>query len=115
MAQVAAAAAAVHLCAHHAEAAIGLRLDRAGLRVIEARPTRAALELLLRDEQRLLAAGAREGAGTLLEVERAAARRLGAVLPHDLILLGREQLAPFRIGVADGVGLGRCCHRYCLT
>ena len=39
-------------------------------------------------------------------VERAAARRLGAVLAHDPILLGRQQLAPFRVGVGDGIVLG---------
>ena len=36
-------------------------------------------------------------------VERAAARRLGAVLAHDVVLLGRQQLAPFGVGAGDGV------------
>src|SRR5262249_57903684 len=56
MAEMAAAAAAVHFRAHHPEAAIGCGLDRARNRVIEARPAGAALELRLRHEQRLLAA-----------------------------------------------------------
>src|SRR5580700_2911448 len=103
---MAAAAAAVHLGAHHAPAAIGDGLDRAGLRIVEAWPASAALELLLRAEQRLLAAGAVEGAGALLVIERAAARPFGAVLAHDVELLGREQLLPLGFRMRDGILLG---------
>src|ERR1700735_2923086 len=70
VAEMATAAAAVHLGAHPAVAAIARGLDRARLRIVEARPAGAALEFLLGGEQRLPAAGARERAGALLIVER---------------------------------------------
>src|SRR5205814_1308289 len=92
--EMAAAAAAVHLRADHAVALVRAGLHRAGCWIVEARPAGAALELLLRYEQRLIAPRADERAGAFLEVERAAARRLGAVLAHDRVLLGREPLAP---------------------
>src|SRR5262245_13087852 len=106
MAQVAAAAAAVHLRAHHEVAAVLGGLHGARLRIVEARPAGAALELGLGNEQRLSAAGALERAGPLLGKQRAAARRLGAVLAHDVVLLRREQLAPLRVGVGYRVLLG---------
>src|ERR1700752_4053772 len=89
MAEMTAAAAAMAFGADHAVGAILRFLDRAGLGIVEARPAGAALELLLRLEQHLPAARAGEGAGALLVVERAAARPLGAVLAHDVKLLGR--------------------------
>src|SRR6185295_283516 len=64
----------------------------------------------LRDEQPLPAARAAEGAGTLLEVQRAASRRLGAVLAHHLVLLRAEDLAPLGFGVGDRIGF-RFHHR----
>src|SRR5262249_38462246 len=106
VAEMAAAAAAMHLGAGHAVAVVGQGFDRALLRIVEARPAGAALEFLLRGEQRLPAAGAGEGAGALLMVERAAARRLGAVAAHHPILLGRQELPPFRVGVGYRVVLG---------
>src|SRR5262249_58004984 len=75
VAEMAAAAAAMYLGADHAVAAISGGLDRAGHRIVEARPAGAALELHFRDEQRLVAAGAGERASALLVVKRAAARR----------------------------------------
>src|SRR4029077_9227742 len=103
---MAAAAAAIHLGALHAPAAVGGGVDRARLRIVEARPAGAALEFLIRGEQRLAAAGAIERAGALLVIERAAARPFGAVLAHDVELLGREQLLPLRLGVGHGIVLG---------
>jgi hypothetical protein len=79
VAEMAAAAAAMHLGAHYAVAAVGRGLDRSGDWIVEARPSGATLELLLRGKQRLPAAGAGERTGPLLVVERAAPRRLGAV------------------------------------
>src|SRR5215475_261557 len=52
MAEMAAAAAAVHFRAHHPEAAVAGGLDRARNRVVEARPAGAAFEFRFRDEQR---------------------------------------------------------------
>src|SRR5262252_4627097 len=106
MTEMAAAAAAVHLSAGHAIAPVGRRFDRPFNRIVKARPAGAAVEFLLRYEQRLIAAGAGEGAVTLLVIERAAAGGLGAVLAHHLVLLRREQPVPFRVRVSDGVLLG---------
>src|SRR5580692_9264362 len=106
VAEMAAAAAAVHLGALHAPAAVGGGIDRAWLRIVEARPAGAALEFLLRGEQRLPAADAGERAGAFLVIERATARPFGAVLAHDVELLGREQLLPLRLGVRHGIVLG---------
>src|SRR5262245_41872586 len=101
VAEMAAATAAMHLGAHHAIASIGRGFDRALDWVVEARPTRAALEFLLRDEQWLAAAGAGECARAFLVVERAAAGSFGPVSAQHLVLLGREQTAPLRIGMGD--------------
>src|SRR5262249_52093009 len=80
--------------------------DRVGLGIIEARPAGAALELGLGDEQLLAATGAIKRAGAFFVIERAATRALGAVLAHDVILLGGENSAPFRFGMADRILLG---------
>src|ERR1700722_10896931 len=106
MAEMAAAAAAMHFGAGHAVSPIGCGLDRSRLRIVETRPAGAALELLLRSKQRLFAAGTIERAGTLLVIECATARPLGAVLAHDVELLGSEDFLPFRIGMRDRVVLG---------
>src|SRR5215203_6103046 len=91
VAEMTAATAAMHLGSDHAVGAIHGLLDRPRLRIVEARPAGAALELLLRRKQRLPATGTRERAGALLEVQRAASRPLGAVLAHDVELLWRQQ------------------------
>src|SRR5690349_2779697 len=68
VAEMAAAAAAVHFHTHHAETTVARGLDRARNRIVETRPAGAALEFGLGDEQRLIAAGAGETAGPLLIV-----------------------------------------------
>src|SRR3982074_2660419 len=100
MAEMAPAAAAMRLDADHPVAGVLRGFDGTGLGIVEARPAGAAFELGLRPEQRLSASGAAEGAGALLEIQRAAAGRFGAVLAHDLVLFGRARHAPF------GTGLG---------
>src|SRR4029077_17763742 len=80
--------------------------EETGPRIVKPRPAGAALEFLLRGEQRLAAAGAEERAGAFLVIERAAARPLGAVLAHDVILLGGQELAPLRVGVGHGILFG---------
>src|SRR5581483_1972390 len=92
VAEMAAATAAMHFGADHAPAAIARGFDRTGNRIVEARPAGAALELGLGAEQLLVAAGAVKRARALLMQQRAAAGTLGAVLAHDVILLGRQQL-----------------------
>src|SRR5215218_7728012 len=101
MAEMAAAAAAMHLGADHAVAAVGRGLDRARDRVVEARPAGTALELLLGCEQFLPAPRAGERAGALLVIERAGAGTLGAVAAQDIVLLGGEELAPLLVAVGD--------------
>src|SRR5689334_15102126 len=106
MAEMAAAAAAIHLGADHAVAAVAGFVDRAGLGIVEARPAGAALKLALGPEQILAAADTGERARALLVVQGTASRPLRAMLAHDVELLGRKQLAPLRLAVADGIGLG---------
>src|SRR4051794_28203279 len=101
VAEMAAAAAAMHLGADHAVGAVGRGLDRARNRIVEARPAGAALELLLRCEQLLSAPRAGERAGPFLVVERAGAGTLGAVAAKNIVLLGSEQFAPLLVGVGD--------------
>src|SRR4051794_25545734 len=101
VAEMAAAAAAMHLGADHAVAAVGRGLDRARDRIVEARPTGAALELLFRREQLLPASHAGERAGTLLVIEGTRAGRLGTVAAENIVLLGGEQLAPLLVGMSD--------------
>ena len=101
----------MHFGAGHAPAAIDGVLGGAGDRVVEARPAGAALELYLALEQRCIAADAREGAGAVLDEQRATARTLGAVVAHDAVLLGGQALAPLGIGSGHGKSLGV---HYCL-
>src|SRR5689334_23959918 len=85
MAEIAPAAAAVHLVAHHAVAVVRLAFDRARQRIVEARPAGPALEFHLGYEQGLVAGGTAKGAGALLAQQCAAPRHLGAVLAHDRV------------------------------
>src|SRR5271154_31553 len=104
MAEMRTAARAMHLGARHAPAAVDGRRHRARHRIVEARPTGAAVELPGRFEQRLAAARAGKDAGALFIVERATAGALGAVLARDRILLGGEQRAPFGLRMRHGKG-----------
>src|SRR5579872_6303032 len=101
MAEMAAAARAMHLGAAHAVTAVLGRFDRTIQRIVEARPAGAAFEFGLRPKQRLAAAGTGECAGAFLVIERAAVRRFGAMPAHHLILLGPQQAAPFLFGMGD--------------
>src|SRR5262249_33936689 len=98
---MAATAAAVDLRAGHAVAAVGGRADRAFDRREKAGPARAALELAIRDEERLPAARARERPGTMLVQQRARPRALGGVSAQHGVLLGREDLPPLRVRLLD--------------
>src|SRR3954447_16241080 len=68
MPEMAAAAAAMHLDARHAQGPVLGGLHRSRLRIVEAWPTGAALKFPFRSEQRLSATGARECAGALLVI-----------------------------------------------
>ncbi len=99
VAEMAAATGAAHLRAPDAEeAAAGGDVRRVD-RLVEARPAGAGIELGLGAEERQAAAGAHEGAGARLVVERAGERPLGAPLPQDAVLLRRQLLAPLRVGL----------------
>src|SRR5947208_3084505 len=102
--EMAAAAAAMHLGADHAPAAVGRALDCVRLGIVKARPAGATLEFGFRDEQLLSAAGTIERSGALFVIECATARPLSAVLAHDVILLRRQYFAPFRLAMRDGIG-----------
>src|SRR6185312_2819753 len=110
VAEMAAAAAAMHFGAQHAKGAVRGGADRVLERLIETRPAGAALELGLRREQRQVAAGAGEDALTVLLQQRAGAWPLGALVAQYLVLLRRQLRAPFGIGLLDLEllgGLGR--------
>ena len=74
MAEMPAAAAAMHFGSRHEQAAIGFGLDRIVERRPEARPPGAAVELGIRSEQRLPATGTVVDPGFVLLVERARCR-----------------------------------------
>src|ERR1700726_4588680 len=97
MAEMAAAAAAMHLGAGHEKAAVGVGLDHLFERRREARPAGAAVELRAGVEQGLAAAGAVVDPGAVLLVERARAGALGAVLAQHPVLLGRQAFAPLLV------------------
>ena len=86
MAEMAAAAAAMDLDAAHAPGVVAARCDSIGNGPNEARPAGAAVELVARGEERKGAAGAEEGASSLLTVERARAGALGRGLAKHAIL-----------------------------
>src|SRR6056297_723206 len=65
MTEVTAAAAAMHFGAHHEELAVGLRADGIGQRLPEARPSGAAVVLVLRRIDGQIAALAVVGAGVV--------------------------------------------------
>ena len=68
----------VNLGADHSEGLVGLDADRPREWPDEAGPAGAALELVVRREQRLTTPGAEEGPGALLPVQGAGEGALGA-------------------------------------
>src|SRR4051794_27157000 len=101
VAEVTAAATAMNFSPQHPKRAVLGFADCILERLIETRPTRAALELGLRGEQRQIATGAGEGALAVLLQQRAGTWALGPLLAQDLVLLRRELCAPFRVGFFD--------------
>src|SRR5579859_2988379 len=85
--EVAAAATAMHFDALHPEGAVLARADRIRKRLIEARPSGAALELGFGGKQRQVTSGAGERTLAVLPEQRAGPRPLGAFLAQDFILL----------------------------
>src|SRR5438309_4085605 len=102
VAQMAAAAAAVHLHPLHAVARIPLRGDGARVgRAREARPAGAALELVVGAEQLRAAARAHEAPRLVVVPQRSAEGALGALLAEHAILLERQLAAPLIVGLLD--------------
>src|ERR1700685_3568145 len=101
MPEVTATTRAVHFGATHQMARVLAGADSSRHGSEEARPARAALVLASRVEQRLAAAGALEGAGALLRVQRAGAGLLGAVLTQHLVGLRAKLTAPLFVRLLD--------------
>jgi len=101
VAEMAAAAAAMHLRPRHAMASILGALKGAFDGIVEAWPASAALEFFARHEKPLTAARADKSAGTLFMDERAAPRSFRAMPAHDPVLFLRKQALPFLIGMGD--------------
>src|SRR3984893_780207 len=101
VAQMAAAAAAMHLRPRNAMASILGALHGAFEGIVEARPAGAAFEFFGRDEKTLATSGADEGAGALFMIQGAAAGRLRTMRAHDSILFRREKAPPLFLGMGD--------------
>src|SRR5262249_56256741 len=97
MAEMAAAAAAMHLDPGHGGGAVLGAAERVVERLPKARPARAAVEFGVGGEQRQVAAGAGEDALAVLLQQRARPRPFGAVLAQDIVLLRRQLRAPFGV------------------
>src|SRR6516164_1365072 len=96
------AAPAEHLGTLHEEAAVGLGSDWGGIdRLREARPARAGIEFRVRREEILAAADTGIDAGRLRVPIGAGEGAFRPLLARDVILLGRELRAPFRVALLD--------------
>ena len=76
-------------------------------RLPEARPARMAVKLGLRGEQGQFASRAGERSGSRLMVKRTAKGPLRSLLSEHLVLVRRQQSAPFRIGMCNFKVIGR--------
>src|SRR5262249_5600094 len=100
VAEMGLAGGATHLGATHQPRAVVMLPHRLGIRRRgEARPARAGVEFRVGGEQRRATAHATIAPGPLLVPIRAGERALGTVLAGDMILLGRELLAPFSLAL----------------
>src|SRR5690606_859105 len=95
MTQMPAAAAAMAFGAHHEERRVLGRAYGAGQRLPEAGPPGAAVILGFRRIELLAAAGAGIDPCLVELVQGRTEGALGAVLAQDVILFGRQPLAPF--------------------
>src|SRR5262245_54180339 len=103
-----AAARAVHFHPLREPAPIDAGADGALERLVETRPSGAALVLGIRAEEPLAAGRADERAVTLLVVQSAGKCPLRALLAQHVELLGRQRVAPLVIGLVDGELCGSC-------
>ena len=105
MAKVGVAAGAENLRPRHPQRPVRLPRDvvlaarvRGLVRVVEAGPARARVELAAAGEEVRVAADAGEHAAARGLVVEAGPGALGAVAPRDLVLEAGEQLPPVRVG-----------------
>src|SRR5512147_1774000 len=101
VAEMPAAAATMHLGPDQEQTMVLRGANAARERRPEARPTRAAVELGLRREERQIATGAEVVAGSVLLVERAAAGLFGVVLAQHAELRWRQQAPPLAFAPDD--------------
>src|SRR5690348_1486302 len=101
MAEMAAAATAMHFGPRHAKRCVGRFSDRVVERLPEARPAGTAFEFRLGRIKRQATTGTGECALAMLLEQGTGERWLGAVLTQDVILLRRKLRPPFGIGLFD--------------
>src|SRR5689334_21391313 len=101
VAEMPAATPAMYLSAQHPKCAVLGGAHRIVERLEKTRPTSAAFEFGIRGKQRQVTAGTCESALAMLLQQRARPRPLGTFLAQDLVLLGGELGAPFRVGLFD--------------
>src|SRR5262245_41992317 len=106
MAQMSAAAPAMHLGAWQQQQVVGGGANGVPQRPIEARPAGLAVVFGFRREQRKIAARAGKRALALLVVERARARGFGAVPPQDVVLRLAEDGSPLAVVLLDFKAVG---------
>jgi hypothetical protein len=94
VAEMATAAAAMHLGSGRKEAAVGFGFDCLIKRRPEAGPTRPAVEFGIRSEQRLTATGTMVNPRAVLFVERARPGAFGPVLPQYPVLRWCQFMPP---------------------
>ena len=117
MAEVAVAFFAGDLDANHAEAGVARDIDGVVDRRVKCRPTAAGVVLGFGQKQRRAAGFADVGAVLVMMIVFAGERPLGAFLPEDAILLGRQLGPPLGIGLDDFClgGLLRFHYRFVLN
>src|SRR6185312_5904120 len=90
MAEMSAAAPAMDLRADLQQRTVFVLADGVRQRFPEAWPARAGIEFRLRGIKGKIAAGAMEDTDSMLVEKRAGEGRLGALLPQDIVLVGRQ-------------------------
>src|SRR5262252_4208509 len=106
MAQMLAAAPAMHFRAWQQQQVVGGGADRVRQRPIEARPPGLAVVFGLRGEHRKIATRAGKRALALLVVERTRAGGFGTAPPQHVVLRLGEDGAPFAVALLDFEAVG---------
>src|SRR5437588_4447970 len=102
MAEMSATLCAQDFGPRHHEFFVGLRRDSIlRERLVETRPTAAGFELRFRTEERISAGRAFVNAGIMRAGILAGKCALGPLLAQDVILLRRQRLFPFCLGLLD--------------